>query len=149
MVKLYSHRDIEIATRPAAAARIYPLAKTQGAPRRGTKMVLPLAILASLRETGSLGFKGSYFVRSDLFARSQDSEKSQGRDNSQFLAGDGLAPAPCPPGRSCKTNPISAGRVVGTSRLYKTKPIWPGRREAGVPEGEMCKTNPIGEKFQV
>ncbi len=53
MVKLYSHRDIETATRRPAASKTCPLAKTQRAPRRGAGMVLPLAVLASLRETGS------------------------------------------------------------------------------------------------
>jgi hypothetical protein len=86
------------------------------APRRGERQEdrtvrrLTFAILASLRETRSLGFKGLYFVCSELFARNQDSEKSQCRDNPQFLTGDGLAPAASPREPIVQNEPNWAGR---------------------------------------
>ncbi len=75
------------------------------------------------------------------------------RENSQFMAGDGLASAPSLRDEDpCKTKPIRpavsrSGRVwagPGASagdRLCKTKPICRSRQRAGV--GRLCKTNPI------
>jgi hypothetical protein len=45
------HRGSEYPARPSAATKTDPRAKTQRARRRGLVMVLPLALLASLRET--------------------------------------------------------------------------------------------------
>jgi hypothetical protein len=87
------------------------------------------------------------------------------RENSQFVAGDGRAPSPCPlclgGANSCKTKPIArtgaprrcpggAGRhgARGTGhegQMCQTNPIWPGRPARG-PGGRESPTGHDGAK---
>jgi hypothetical protein len=112
MVKLYYHRDIEIAVRPAAAAKTSGPQISQisadfqerqrargedNRPPRPSSLLLEsekIRVICGSRTHSGLGMYR--MSRPKVCQGEQDIWALQGRDNPQFLAGDGLASTPCP-----------------------------------------------------
>jgi len=87
-------------------------------------------------------------LRSEIAARRGHSEKSAGRDNTQFHAGDGWSLTPCPHQPIVQNEPNLPGRPgPRTAKCAKRTQFPPARggtrpERRGVRE-QSCRTNPI------